>query len=319
MIGEALIDLVEDRSGAERPDRSTYTALPAGSPLNIAVGLRRLECPTALLARFSSSALGAQIRRYAERCDLDLSTSVDAAEPATLAFASLDAQGKSTYDFYAEGTADWGWQPEEFQLPPSVRVVQAGSLTSWMDPGAGRLADWWERLAAAGEHLLSYDPNVRTTLGGGRSRVAPKVERMVAASHLVKASDDDLAFLYPGEPLADVAARWLGTGPRLVVVTRGANGCLAFTAAMEPVTRPAVPVEVVDTIGAGDAFASGLLSGLVDAGIDQPDALAAADGAAISAAVERALLVSALTCERAGARPPTRSELRAAEGRRTTR
>jgi sugar/nucleoside kinase (ribokinase family) len=130
----------------------------------------------------------------------------------------------------------------------------------------------------------------------------------VAAAQLVKASDDDVTWLYPGESLDAVAARWLDLGAVAVVITRGERGALAFRPGARPVERPSRKVEVVDTIGAGDAFTAGLLSALARAGVHGAAALAAAE---LTPAPDEAILVAALTCERAGADPPTAAEVAA--------
>lgn len=130
----------------------------------------------------------------------------------------------------------------------------------------------------------------------------------MTSSHVVKASDEDLRWLYPDDSSADILARWSALGPELVVMTRGADGCVAIKADAEPVELPGRQVDVVDTIGAGDAFESGLLSGLDDSDALTPGAVAKLDVDALFAVLQRAIDVSAMTCERPGADPPTRSQ-----------
>jgi fructokinase len=141
---------------------------------------------------------------------------------------------------------------------------------------------------------------------GTPARALPLVEAGVAAAHLVKASDDDIAWLYPGAPAADIADHWLRLGATAVVITRGADGAAGFRRNAEPLERPARQVQLVDTIGAGDAFTSGLLDALARSGVRDAASLAAAD---LGAALDEAILVAALTCERAGADPPTAQEV----------
>ena len=143
------------------------------------------------------------------------------------------------------------------------------------------------------------------------------MERFVASSHVVKASDEDIGWLYPDSDPADVVRRWATLGPSLTVLTRGPEGCLGVTAGSIELALPAPDVTVVDTIGAGDAFQAGLLSGLADAGRLSPDGVAALTEAEVRRVLERALDVAGFTCERAGANPPTRAEYDAyALGRR---
>jgi fructokinase len=137
------------------------------------------------------------------------------------------------------------------------------------------------------------------------------VARQVRRSDVVKVSSEDLSWLYPGEHFTEVAARWLASGPALVVVTLGGDGGYGLSRTAE-VTRPAARVPVVDTVGAGDAFTAGLLDGLRRAdllGGDRRDRLASVDADALANVLDFAIRVASLTCARPGADPPTRAEL----------
>ena len=307
VIGEALIDFVD--SG----DQMTFAAYPSGSPLNVAVGLARLGHDTEFMARLAEDAFGRLLRAYAERNGVGLSSSVVAAEQSSLAIATLDHDAKAHYEFYLTGTADWQWTDAELRVPSATRILHTGSLASWLPPGADRIVSLLRRVRD--DVLVSYDPNVRPGLLGTPERARDPIERAVAAAHLVKASDDDTGWLYPGEPEDAVAARWLALGPTVVVITRGSRGACAYRADAAPVARPAPAIRLVDTIGAGDAFTSGLLGALSRAGVRDAPGLAAAD---LAEALDEAILVAALTCERAGADPPTAAELAAASTRSAT-
>lgn len=303
VLGEALLDMVQPVPG------DTYQALPAGGPLNIAVGLRRLGHPTSMMARFSSGALGDRIRQYAIACDLDLSASVVTDQPVSLAFATIDEGGRASYEFHVRDTADWSWTSEELaRFPPESAAIHTGSLATTLEPAAERIVEWWTGLADAGKVVLSFDPNVRPALAGPREAAVRRMERLVAQSHVVKASDEDLAWLYPESPPADAIRRWAQLGPRLAVLTQGPDGAIGVTAAGDVVELPAPEVVVVDTIGAGDAFQAGLLSGLADSGRLTPEAMSRLSGDDVREVLDRALVVAGLTCQRAGANPPTRAE-----------
>lgn len=298
VIGEALVDLVD------AGDHRTFTAHLSGSPLNVAVGLARLGQPTQFLARFSQDTFGRRLRDFAERNGVGLARAVDAPQPSTLAVVSLDEHRKARYDFYIEGSADWQWRRDELVVPEGTAILHAGSNASWTPPGAEHVLETLRRARPAA--LVSYDPNVRPAVLGTPARAMPLVEAGVAAAHLVKASDDDIAWLYPGAPAADIADHWLRLGATAVVITRGAGGAVGFRRDAEPLERPARQVQLVDTIGAGDAFTSGLLDALARSGVRDAASLAAAD---LGAALDEAILVAALTCERAGADPPTAAEV----------
>jgi fructokinase len=157
--------------------------------------------------------------------------------------------------------------------------------------------------------LVSYDPNVRPHLQPDAGRAREAVERSVRHAHVVKVSADDLAWLYPGSSAETVAARWSQLGPTLVVVTHGPGGATGHRRGRSALSRPAPQVQVADTIGAGDAFTSGLLDALLRRDLAAPDAVADLDDATLAAVLDDAALVAAVTCSRPGADPPRRPEL----------
>ncbi|WP_405730633.1 carbohydrate kinase [Streptomyces sp. NBC_01537] len=300
VIGEALIDMVQLGAPGD------YRARPGGSPFNVAVGLARLGHHTALMARLAGNTFGRILRAHAAAEGVDLTSSPHATEPTTLAVVSMDAEGRATYDFYLDGTADWQWtQAETTRIPPDTAVLHFGSVASWTPPGSEHIHSAVQRLHAHGTALISYDPNVRPALMGDPARGRQSVERSVGVAHIVKASREDAEWLYPDTPIERIAARWLDLGALLVVVTDGADGAHAFHADAGSFSRPGRKVAVVDTVGAGDAFTAGLLGALLRRGLHTPQAVATVAPAMLASAVDDAVLVSALTCERMGADPPT--------------
>jgi fructokinase len=310
VIGEALVDLV--------PDGATggHRAIPGGSPFNVAVGLARLGNHTSLMARFADDRYGRLLRDAAAAEGIDLGPARRAAERASVATASFDADARPTYDFDIEGTADWQWTAAELnELPPDTELLHFGSLASWTPPGAERIADLVRDLRARDGVAISYDPNIRPAVLDARERAVELVEESVARAHLVKASGDDLDWLYPGLAVAEVAARWSGLGAELVVVTRGADGASAYRRARAPIHRPGRPVKIADTIGAGDAFTSGFLTGLVRRDLHRERRLEEISDSTLTEILDEGVLVASITCERAGADPPRLGELPARRGR----
>jgi fructokinase len=304
VIGEALIDLVE--LGDDEP----RLAHPGGSPYNVAIGLARLDRPTAFVGRISTDPLGSVLRNHALRSGVDLGLAVETADPSTVALVELDDSGAARYRFGIAGTADFRWTDAELsRVPADLAAVHFGSLASWLPPGDAAIARRVAALRAAGV-AVSYDPNVRPHLQPDAATARAQVERAVALAHLVKTSEEDLAWLYPAEPVEEVVAGWLALGPSAVVVTRGAAGATAHTR-RGSVSRAPVPVEIVDTVGAGDAFMSGLLAALAGRELLSPDGIAVADFGEL---LDDAGLVAALTCARAGANPPHRADLAAFRG-----
>ena len=294
VLGEAVVDLVQGPDGR-------FTAHPGGSPLNVAVGLARLGVPATLLARFSTSRFGRILRAHADANGVDLRHAVDTDDPATLAIASLADDGVATYDFYVDGTADWQWRDDELSPALTGRgILHTGSLAVFRFPGADRVADALRTARAEGA-LISIDPNIRPGLLGTPAQARARVEELIRLAHLVKASEEDGAWLYPGRPVEDVLRHWRDLGAALTVVTLGAGGALALSGT-RTFRQPAPAVEVVDTIGAGDAFTAGLLADLSRAADGWSDDV-------VAAALRYAVEVAAVTCTRAGADPPYRHEL----------
>ena len=287
-----------------------YEARPGGSPYNSAVALARLGTPVALLARFSTAdGFGRQLRAHAQTSGVVLDLAVDAPEATTLALVDVADDGTATYTFHADGTADWGWRAGELpaDLPAEVVAVHAGSIALARPPGGDVLEAFLAR--HAGRVTVSVDPNVRPALIGHRDDVAERVERWVRLAGLVKISAEDLEWLHPGEGRDGVVARWLDAGPRLVVVTDGAAGATAHLPGEQPLHRPARPVDVADTVGAGDTLGAALLDWLARHDRLAPEGLARLTVEEAGQALEAALTAAAVTVSRPGADPPWRHEL----------
>lgn len=299
VVGEALIDLVPIAGNDQ------FQARPGGSPFNVAIGLARLGNRTALMARLADNAFGRLLRDHAAAEGIDLSSAPLAIEPTTLAVVSLNDQAQATYDFYFEGTADWQWTETEIaRLPGDTAVLHFGSLASWTEPGCALLHDLAARNHAEGHVLVSYDPNVRPLVLRDPVRARDLVERSVGVAHLVKASTEDVEWLYPNVTSADVGARWTQLGADLVVITDGPNGAVGYRADRDPVACPGRTVDVADTVGAGDAFTAGLLSALAQRGLQTPARMAQLSTTELADCLTEAVLVSSLTCQKAGADPP---------------
>ena len=299
VVGEALVDLVGQRSGR------TFVAHPGGSPANVALGLGRLGDPVTLTTRLGRDAFGQMVTGHLEASGVVVDGGSEPREATSLAIATL-AAGAASYDF----RIDWNVTTLP-PLPIETRCLHTGSLATVLPPGDAAVLDLVRREHERGRVTVSYDPNVRPALLGDAERARPGIERLVALSDVVKVSDEDLGWLYPGERDEDVAHRWLASGPALVVVTRAGEGTFAVSKGME-VSRPAMAIDLVDTVGAGDSFTSGLLDGLRRAdliGGSRREALADIDEATLLSILDEAALIAGITCSRPGADPPTRAEV----------
>ncbi|MFJ4186515.1 carbohydrate kinase [Kitasatospora sp. NPDC089509] len=286
VIGECVADIVRT-DGA--PDR----VHPGGSPANVAYGLARLGRPAVLLTELGPDANGRLIRDHLESAGVEVRAAAVARTPSAL--VRLDGQGRAEYTF------DIGWTLPPTDLPAAPAAIHLGSIGAVTEPGAAAVLALVERWR--GRARVSYDPNVRPALMGERAAAVRRVERCVALSDLVKASDEDLDWLYPGEPVEAVAERWLTLGPSTVAVTLGAAGAFALTADGRRERVAAVPVRVADTVGAGDSFMAALLD-------------ARSRGAGLAEGLTRAVTAAALTVSRPGAAPPSAAELAEAVERR---
>ncbi|MEV0142329.1 carbohydrate kinase family protein [Streptomyces globisporus] len=300
VIGECVADIVR------LPDRADRVH-PGGSPANVAYGLARLGHHATLLTQLGADGHGLLIRDHLAAAGVEVRTD-GAAGPTPSAVVTLDAQGHATYAF------DIGWTLGPVPLDRAPGHVHTGSIAAVVEPGAATVLAALESLRAAA--TVSYDPNVRPELMGERGRAVDRVERCVELSDVVKASDEDLRWLHPGEEPERIAERWLAAGPALVLVTRGGAGAFAlFPGGRITIGAPAV--EVVDTVGAGDAFMSGALHALAAHGLLGPDArdrLHAVDRDTVADVLRHAVASAAVTVSRAGANPPGPDELRQALG-----
>ncbi len=298
VAGEALYDLWIDPA-------ATAHGRPGGGPFTTARTLARLGQPVDYLGRLSTDAAGTALRRLLAEDGVGLGGVVATDDPTTLALAELDDAGRARYSFYAEGTAAPGLTPAAAlaALPAGVGTLHIGTLGLVLEPLATALEAVVEALAA--DALVVVDPNCRPWAIADPAAYRARLGRILARTHLVKVSDDDLAWLHPGvEPVA-AARELLAAGPGVALLTRGGDGAMVVTAT-EELAVPAPAVTVVDTIGAGDAFAGGFLAWWGREGLGR-DGLA--DIARVAEAARFAARVAAATCAREGADPPRLAEL----------
>ncbi|MBO0880412.1 MAG: carbohydrate kinase, partial [Mycobacterium sp.] len=207
--GEAVIDMT--------PAGGAYLPRPGGSPFNAAIGLARAGVPAGFLGRISTDPFGASLIRRLEENGVDTSLCLRGPEPTTLAFVHVRPGGGETYSFYAEGSADRSFGVEDLPRSlPGVEALHFGSFSLALEPGGSALRALLER--EAGRRVISLDPNVRPSLLPPRDAYLPVLERLIGRADLVKVSDADLAWLYPGEAAQEIAARWRRLGAALVVV-----------------------------------------------------------------------------------------------------
>ncbi|HEX2809539.1 MAG TPA: carbohydrate kinase, partial [Kineosporiaceae bacterium] len=251
VVGEALVDIVERADGL-------LAEHPGGSPANVALGLARLGRSARLLTRIGADRRGLAIRGHLESSGVTLMPGSVTDAVTSTATALIDEQGVASYVF----DLDWDL-PVDVELG-AYRALHTGSIAAFLPPGGDAVVQLVEK--ATGKVTVSYDPNARPRLMGAPDAARARVERLVALSDVVKVSDEDLAWLAPGEDVVKVAGQWLASGPAIVVVTLGGAGSIGLVTAGR-VDVPAPAIDVVDTVGAGDSFMSGLLDHLAGAGL----------------------------------------------------
>ena len=299
VIGELLVDIVHT------PDGQTAEHV-GGSPANVALGLARLGHDTWFATLVGTDDRGIRCREHVEAGGVQLLPgSTNPAHPTSTAAATIDDSGAATYVF------DLHWNLPAVQLPEGTTHLHIGSIGTTLTPGDEEVTAAVHRARETG--TISYDPNMRPTIMGSADLVRPRVEQLVALSDVVKCSEDDIEWLYPGESPSQVMARWAALGAALTVVTLGPRGVTWRAASGDEDSEPAQDITVVDTVGAGDSFMAGLVSGLLDDGLlgstDARERLRTAGLAEVRPAVDRALATSDLTVRHAGAYAPTREEI----------
>jgi fructokinase len=317
-LGEALIDFLPIEEGGQMVG---FRVHPGGSLLNVAVAVARLGQPVALAGKLSTDFFGRYLRDYLEREGVHVGWLADVDAPSTLAFVATES-GDPTFAFYGERAADTLVRGDDLPeaLFSKTAILHVGSISLLRGTTPEAVLAACQRLA--GSALLSLDPNLRPALVADEPAYRALLQRLAGLVDILKVSAVDLAWLAPGRELEAAAGDLLAEGPALVVVTRGADGVLALRRSQRarahqtdgPVSTYRVPahvVDVVDTVGAGDAFTAGLLSWLRQRGITSRIVLAALSPDELTSALSFAAAAAALNCTRAGANPPGSSAVHA--------
>lgn len=298
-VGEALIDIVVPHEGGDPVEHV------GGSPANVAIGLAALDHPSRLTAYLGQDERGERVRAHLADAGVQLTEGSTDAPRTSTATASLDDAGVATYDF------DLDWRIGEQDLS-GVGHVHTGSIAATIEPGGSAVVDLLAQARA--QATTSYDPNCRPTVMGAPEDARQRIEQCIGLADVVKASLEDVEWLYGDAPVEQVVELWARLGPSLALVTRGGEGAIVHLAGPDTtIELEPKEVPVVDTVGAGDSFMAGLLSGLLDAGLlgsaQARERLRRADLDDVVGALERAGATASYTVGRAGAAAPAREDL----------
>jgi fructokinase len=296
VVGEALVDIVRG------PEGQVIETRPGGAPLNVAVGLARLQVPTFLLTAFGADDHGRLIAQHLAESRVRLASSSPGSGPTSVAHAALDVHGAATYRF------ELAWEPPPVPPPDNLQALHTGSLATVLEPGANTVRAMVDDAIAAGA-AITYDPNVRPAISPDRDQAWRLVRQWAGLAHVVKLSDADAEFLCPGAGTEEVIDHLLASErTRMVVVTCGADGATLATE-RERVHVEAPRTNVVDTVGAGDSFMSALIADMAGRELADPQGLSDTPRQRLQQIGAFAVTAAAITCSRRGADPPYQREV----------
>ncbi|MGZ4633133.1 MAG: carbohydrate kinase family protein [Actinomycetes bacterium] len=297
VAGESLVDLIA------RGDE--LRAVPGGGPYNVARTIARLGQPSVYLGSLSTDRFGERLREGLRADGVDDRWAPRTEDPTTLAVAQIGADGAATYGFYVDRTsaADLSQAQALKALEVDPDIVYVGTLGLVLEPAAAS----YEALVDAAEPrvIVAVDPNCRAGAIHDDAAYRARIDRVLARADLVKVSTDDLDYLTPEDDYLAGAARLLSRGPSVVLLTDGGRDVHVVAEKFHRVV-PVPPVEVVDTVGAGDSFLGAVLSCWIAAGHGRDELT---DEETVVGAVQFGIAISAVTCGRVGADPPRADEL----------
>lgn len=301
--GEALIDMLPRRSTLDEPSFAPYSG---GAVFNTAIALGRLGVPVEFFCGLSSDLFGQQLRATLADSNVGSRYAHISGRPTTLAFVHL-VDGHASYVFYDEGTAGRMLSTDDLPvLEGNVDAMLFGAISLIPEPSGSAYEALMKREAP--RRVTMLDPNIRPAFIPDREKHLARIQRMIAMADILKLSDEDLGWFGETGAPEDAIAQWLELGPKLVVMTQGSKGATGYTKNHKVTVTPK-PVEVVDTVGAGDTFNAGILASLHEDGALSKSRIAKLSEQEIRDALSLGAAAAAVTVSRAGANPPWRKEL----------
>lgn len=313
-LGESLIDFVplnapdQDEALLKGTTRTDFRMYAGGSIFNVAFGLARLGQHVAFAGKIAEDFFGHHLLRTLKIEGVDTRFVSTAKAQSTLAFVTVE-EGEPAFSFYGEGTADTLLSADDIPetLYQETAILHVGSVSLLRGTTPAAVLTCVEHLK--GKALLSLDPNIRADLIHDEPKYRALLQHLIALTDILKLSDADLAWLLPGASLEEALLHMCGLGPALVIITQGEKGAVARSGTSPTIQVPTVPVSIMDTVGAGDAFCAGVLAWLADQAITAREGLLVLSEPALRSVLTFASAVAALNCAQAGANPPRRSEV----------
>ncbi|MBF9017336.1 MULTISPECIES: carbohydrate kinase [unclassified Oceanispirochaeta] len=301
-LGEGLIDFISQ-------NELSFSGYPGGSPYNSSIAIARLNVPVQYVGRISKDIFGDKLLSYLNENNVGTDLTIRTDDPTTLSFVQKQSDGSASYAFFANDTADKLWQAAELDklpLPEELKIIHFGSISLSQEPSGSVLTEFL--IKRCSEYLLSFDPNIRPALVSDRQLYMERFESICSICSIVKLSDEDLEWLYPGKEREEAVSSILGLGTALVALTEGKEGGRLFT---ENVTvhSPLFDLPVADTIGAGDTFHGALLAYLYKKGIFSKSQILEMSEEELISLGDYANKAAGINCSRNGANPPSESEM----------
>jgi fructokinase len=301
--GEALIDMLPRMTVQGEAAFAPYVG---GAVFNSAIALGRLGAPAGFFSGLSSDLFGGQFREALGASKVSSTYAHTSPRPTTLAFVRL-TNGQATYTFYDENTAGRMLTIEDLpKLGSEIEAMLFGAISLISEPAGSAYEEFMRR-----EHdsrVMMLDPNIRPNFIPDKAKHLRRIREMMAMADIVKLSDEDLNWFDEAGSHEDVIRNWLDRGPKLIVVTHGAEGAIGYSREHKVTVVPR-KVEVVDTVGAGDTFNAGILASLHEQGLLTKADIGDLSQEAIRKALELGAKAAAVTVSRAGANPPWRHEI----------
>ena len=305
VCGEALIDFAP----IEISDNRAYLPIPGGSPYNVAIGLGRLGCPVDFIGKLSTDEFGKNLRKNLLANGGNDRFTISGAEPSTLAFIHIEKGEEPHFSFFSNNSADRNFTISDLpkSLNSEIQAVHFGSFSLAHEPIASTLEKLIER--EHNQRIISIDPNIRPSFVTDKYEYIKRLEKLITLATIVKVSVADIEWMYPDSNPKKIIYQWIKSGPSLAILTSGEKGSYAETPSGIKINSPAKPVNIVDTVGAGDSFMSALLWWLLEKKFLNLQSIKTLKEKDIENLLIYSSTAASITCGRSGANPPFANEI----------
>lgn len=279
-IGETMALMSSPQFGPLQHNASLDLGI-GGSESNVAIGLRRLGVASTWIGKVGADALGDLVEREIRAEGVSVVAVRDATAPTALMIKERRTSSDTRVWYYRSGYAGSRLAIEDidFDVVRSASLVHLTGISLALSPGMADVIVEAARAAGEAGVPVSFDLNFRSKLWSVES-ARDAYRRILPLVDVVFAGDDEASLVVgtAGSPL-ELARRMLELGPSEAIIKLGSRGAVAVTDGRE-YSRAALPINPIDTVGAGDAFVAGYLAErLAGADVDSRLGTAVAAGA----------------------------------------